>query len=339
MNGVHIKQRMQPDRASRAGVSLVLMAVVLIASLGLTGGVASGQTNETRSSWSVQPATASGADTRPNYTLTLKPGDTVTDYVSVSNLGEQPLTLAVYASDAFNTPQGGFDLLPADQAPVDVGAWVTFNTETVEVPARGSVVVPFTLTVPLNATPGDHVGGIVASRSRPAADGSGNQVLVDYRVGSRVYLRVEGTMAPSLAIEDFKVDYQSAANPISGGDMSITYVVRNTGNVRLSGSQEITVKGPLGLALKTVTLDNMPELLPGAVHDGSVSISGVQPAVRVSAELSLQPIAPADQDVPQLVVVSQSGGVWALPLSIAAIVLAVVGLAVLRLRMRRNTNA
>jgi hypothetical protein len=263
--------------------------------------------------------------------MTVNPGDVVTDYVSVSNLGTQPLTLAVYASDAFNTQQGGFDLLAADKPSVDVGAWVKFDVQTVTVPARGTSVVPFKLTVPQNAQPGDHVGGIVASRSRPGQDGAGNQVKVDYRVGARIYLRVQGTLAPKLEIEDLSVNYDSSFNPLSGGAMTVHYTVTNSGNVRLSAGQELSIKGPFGVGLKTVKLDDMPELLPGATHEGSATIDGVHPALRLSTEFKLSPVADGT-DMPSISAISGSSGLWAFPVTIVAIVLIVAVLGYLNVR-------
>ena len=58
------------------------------------------------------------------------------------------ITFQVYANDAFNTPSGGFDLLAGNKRPSDVGRWVTLVANAVTIPARHSVAIPFTLTVP-----------------------------------------------------------------------------------------------------------------------------------------------------------------------------------------------
>ncbi len=139
---------------------------------------ASGPTgNSNPVTWSVQPATAKKPDTRPTYSYTnYRPGSTHEDYVAIDNFSTTPQTFAVYASDAFNTAGGGFDLLAAAEKPKDVGSWVRFAKSSVRVPARSSVIVPFTVTIPDNATPGFHVGGVVASLSVPGVDSKGNQV-------------------------------------------------------------------------------------------------------------------------------------------------------------------
>ena len=72
-------------------------------------------------------------------------------------------TSAIYSTDALNGDGGGFELLPGDQAPTDVGSWVQVAQENLTVPPGMEITLPITITVPPDARPGDHVGGIVAS--------------------------------------------------------------------------------------------------------------------------------------------------------------------------------
>src|SRR5262249_8376221 len=140
-----------------------------------------------RATFGIRPSGANGPDNRPVFTYGATPGAAVTGPTQVSNASEGPLPLRVYASDAFNPRAGGFDLLAAGKKPVDVGAWVKVDQENVTVPGRGRSIVPFTLTIPANATPGDHAGGIVASLTTLQTNAKGDKVSVDQRVGARIY--------------------------------------------------------------------------------------------------------------------------------------------------------
>src|SRR5262245_13107227 len=86
----------------------------------------------------VQTATETKPDTRPYYSYSATSGASVTDYLAVFNYGSTPLTLKVYASDAFNTGTGGFDLLAANAQPTDIGSWITMSAGEVTVPAKGN---------------------------------------------------------------------------------------------------------------------------------------------------------------------------------------------------------
>ena len=46
-------------------------------------------------------------------------------------------------------------------------------------------------------------------------------------------------------------DFHGVANPFAPGSATVTYTVRNTGNVRLGGRESVTVAGPGGVRLAT----------------------------------------------------------------------------------------
>ena len=61
--------------------------------------------------WSVGPAGENGLAERTFFVYTLAPGARLVDTVAVSNLDDEPLTLAIYPADAYNTSgDGGFAL-------------------------------------------------------------------------------------------------------------------------------------------------------------------------------------------------------------------------------------
>src|SRR6478609_2693251 len=63
-------------------------------------------------SWGVEPSSKDGPDGRDSLTYELKPGESITDYVGVSNFGTQPVRMHVYAMDALMTSDGAFTLPP-----------------------------------------------------------------------------------------------------------------------------------------------------------------------------------------------------------------------------------
>lgn len=288
-------------------------------------------------SWSVQPSTADGPDGRTTFDYALEPGESVEDVVRVNNFSDEPQVFHVYSQDAINTPEGAFSLLEGAEEPTAVGAWAAVDQAEVQVPAGGHVDLPFTLTVPANATPGDHAGGIVASLTDVRTDGNDNQVLVENRVGTRVYLRVGGELAPSLRVSAVTSSFDGGWIPFVGGDLTTTYTIENTGNMRLGGTQRVEVDGPLGIGARTVDLGELPELLPGQSFTLTTEVTGVQRLGRLTATLLLDPVAldGAEGD-PEPSSVSGAGGSWALPWPEIVVLLIIVLIIVLLRRRSRG---
>ncbi|BAL93140.1 hypothetical protein AMIS_79200 [Actinoplanes missouriensis 431] len=265
--------------------------------------------------WSVQPSSAKGPDGRDFIIRRANPGERITDYVGITNLTTKPQTFSVYGTDAYTTDDGSFALLAAAQQPTDIGSWIGLGAKQYTVPANTRLDVPFSVTIPDNATPGDHAGGVIASIAEEQVDANGQKVLVDRRIAARVYLTVAGATTPSMKIDTVRLEYSQSANPADGGTMTVSYLVRNTGNLRLSGSGAVRVNGPFGWQLARTDAMEIPELLPGGSVTITEKITGVQPAVRLAAEVS---VVPASFDE-QLTAVSRSTGVWAWPWALVAL--------------------
>ncbi len=284
--------------------------------------------------WGVRPAaSADHGDGRPNYSYTADPGGTIQDAIAIANHGDRPITLLVYAADGFTTASGQLDLLPRGEPATGVGAWVKPAQSRIEVPAKAAVEVRFTVTVPADAGPGDHSGGIVTSLAAPENSGGVN---VDRRLCSRIHLRVTGEAKPALAIGDLSVDYDGTVNPFGLGSATVGFRVTNTGNIRLSAEQKIAVQGLFGLGGREQTL-TVPELLPGAHLDFTVPVADVAPLVRLEASVRLTPRVEGDAGGPGPAEVTATAGAWAVPWSLLVLLVVAAGLfVVLRLRVRRR---
>lgn len=254
------------------------------------------------------------------------------------NRSDTTIKLKVYASDAFTTPGGGIALLTADKKPRDVGSWITVKSTTLTLKSRQSATVPFTLTVPSDATPGDHSGGVLTSL---VTETQGKTVCLDRRLGSRLHLRVNGPLNPSLTVGDLHATYRGTLDPAGSGSLRVTYTVENTGNVGLKARQLLRTEGLFGLIGQDAGLPDLPEILPGNSLTRTVTVNGIRPGVRLDTDVILQP--PSD-DQPALRAdqVTASRSLWAWPwgqlIVLAALATACVGYALLRRRRRRKVE-
>lgn len=320
-------------RSRRARAVAVLVFAVLLSVGSTPGGSAQEDADRAEAvTWGIGPSSPAGPDGRTAFEYELDPGDDLEDYVGVSNFTDEPLELAVYASDAITTPDGAFDLLPASEEPIDVGSWIAFADESVTVPPRSRLDLPFRLDIPDNATPGDHVGGIVASRTTTTTGDDGSQVAVDRRVGARIYLRVSGDVTPTATITDVTVRHDSAG---LGGAAEVTYTVTNTGNLRLRGTPTIEVEGLFGIGRRAVDGTEIPELLPDKALTHTVVVPDVRPAVRLRATVQLEATG-IDDDTP-VPPATGHATTWAVPWLVLAF-LAVGTIVAVIVRRRRSAR-
>lgn len=299
----------------------------------------SAATSDPSTIWSIQ-ASPVKKQPRPNINVTVERGKTHKDSVIVSNFSTRDLTLKIYPQDAFQKSDGGFDLRTSAQPAEDLGAWIKVAATHVKVPARSTATVPFEITVPTNAPAGDHAAGIVTSLTSSTTDAGGAQVAVEHRVGTRVYLRVAGPVAPSVLLQDVSVSYQQpAALGLAGfGSARVAYTVVNTGNTRMSGEVLGQVTGPFGFNAVPIADTAIPELLPGAQYTGELVVEGVASTVRLNADLTLASRAVVQgstvESLPTQMV--QAGG-WAVPWAWLVVIGSIVGAAIFFRRRRPQT--
>lgn len=302
---------------------------------------ASAKSPTTRVTFGIAPASAHGPDDRAYLSYGVTPGARLADHVALLNYSRIALTLQVYAVDATETTSGAFGLLPAGAHSTGVGAWVTVPAgfATVRVPARssrapGEVVVPLRVRIPDDATPGDHVGGVVAALRSLGTNASGQSIVLVQRIGVRVFIRVAGNLRGAVAVTGLRATYRGTLDPIGQGSVRVTYVVRNTGNVDLSVAQRLDLSGLLG-DHRVLRPGTIRFLLPGAAVDESMSLSGLWPAIHLQAVVTTQPTVLGGA-APRLPSVTAGTSFWALPWPsfVALVLLLAAVVASLKLRAR-----
>ncbi|NYG98852.1 hypothetical protein FJ656_24305 [Schumannella luteola] len=283
------------------------------------------------------PAKAGAADGRTRFTYQVGPGQHLDDEYLVKNTGTTRQTVTVFGTDAFNTDDGSWGLLPTDDTAKDVGGWVTFGGQpraTLDLAPGESRAVAFAVDVPADAGPGDHAGGVVLSAVSP--DG---QVLVDRRVATRLYVRVPGDIQAALTVSSMKADYGYSWNPLDG-TVKIDMTVKNTGNVALGGLAVVTLRTWFGFGLSSPEArPDFPELLPGNVRELSVTLHGVPALGYLEPTITLAPqISPDAIQPPSLVTTERSTSLAAVPWLLLAVLL-VIGLVILVTRLRARADA
>lgn len=320
-----------------------VLAVAALAAIALSGaiiGIPTAAHAEDTVGVSGRPAGADGnADTRTRFSYSADPGQQVADQYLVRNAGTTVQAFTILATDAFNDDAGEFALLDTAEEPVDIGSWVQFENGTsrlqFELQPAESRVVPFTVKIPADATPGDHAGGIVASVVTP-----GQQVNVDRRLGTRLYARVSGDVQPGLSIAGLSASYEGDWwNPFTGA-VRVHYTVENTGNIALASNITVGSRTWFGIPVGGLQGDGIPELLPGNTRTFETDLPGIASWGFLSPHVTLNPFVEGEDAAKRLAVPTtvRDTILVALPWSLLIALALVAGFIVFR-NWRRKVHA
>lgn len=277
-------------------------------------------------------------DGRSRFTYTADPGQTITDHVLVGNTGSQRQDFTVYATDAFNAADGSFSLLATADTPTSVGAWLHFDdgSDRVRFSLEPNEVrlLTFTVAFPADATPGDHVGGLVASVIE-----AGAQVSVDRRVATSIFARVSGDLQPQLSVGSYDATYAGDWwNPFAG-EVRLHFTVTNPGNVALAANLTSGVVTWFGAPIAGPQGGAIPVLLPGNTATYDVTVPAVAQWLYLNPRTVLSPFVDSPDAAQQLPVtpISRDAITFGVPWTLF-ILLALVGAAVVVVRWRRRRD-
>lgn len=239
-----------------------------------TPGFGAHQAAEETDAIAVNPATNGAADkSRTRFEYQLNSSQPARDSIYVVNTGTSSQEVTLYARDAFAGEKGDFLIQGQSVEPTDVGSWVRFEGNkkvyTFTLKPRGFITVPFEVLTPSDATPGDHVGAIVAS-----AVTKGSTLNIVRRVAVRLYARLSGQLKARLELTNVQTKtYVNPFNPFASNQV-VSYDIKNVGNVELAADVAVSTAGPLGLfggAPETLRITN---LLPGSERHVSQTVAG-----------------------------------------------------------------
>jgi hypothetical protein len=208
----------------------------------------------------------------------------------------------------------------------------------ITVAPRSTLVLPIQLSIPANASPGDHTGGISVGLLTISKNKKNEPVTFEQRVVTKVLVRVSGTVHAALTVTDLQASYEGTLNPVGRGNVVVRYTVHNNGNVNLGGHQKVTVSGIFGASGPKPALADVPVLLPGSSDSISVRLTGVLPQVLLHGTVRVVPIAQPGAVDPGLHEFTATTTFWAIPWMLLLIVVVLVALTLALRWWRRRRN-
>ncbi|HLM57026.1 MAG TPA: hypothetical protein VK422_12985 [Pyrinomonadaceae bacterium] len=218
-------------QAARASTPKTLLRILLpLALLLALGAPASAQTAQTAPAPDQEQATArDGIALAPaRFELEMEPGAETTVVVSLdyhtARPGARPSRILASLNDWNLNPQGELEFFRAGTQDGSASPWLIYSPGEVLVEPGKTHSVRVTVTVPKDATPGDHLAALVIEQRPDSIKLNRNerQMVLRYRMAALFYIKV-----PRLTREGSLANLKAAADEQG---VAVTPTLRNTGN-------------------------------------------------------------------------------------------------------------
>lgn len=143
--------------------------------------------------YAARPAPGDGDRDSARFELAVAAGASVSDAVEIFNFTDDDAAFDVYAADVVATPEGGRAPAARDVALSGPATWILVDRPVVDLAARSSTLVSFTVEVPADASLGPHTSALLVE---PRGTDTSGTITSRTRVGLWVEVRVlEGSDA------------------------------------------------------------------------------------------------------------------------------------------------
>jgi hypothetical protein len=231
----------------------LLAITVTTGALGAVFGLSGTASAATTQSFQISPPTSNFAADK---------GTNVKGVIKVTNLTDAPIALKVGKENfAAKGEEGEVELVDAADPLYSLAPWFNLSVTAVDLPARATKEVPYTIAVPANAEPGGRYGSIVFSSIPPKLPSGVSGASVQQTLAALVFLRINGAAREQLAVASFVADKSFAEY----GPVSLTTRLKNTGTVHEKAIGTITIYNMFGVKVDTIKLDEH-FVIPGAIR-------------------------------------------------------------------------
>lgn len=248
--------------------------------------------------------------------------------VVVSNSGDEDLTVLVYVADQLVNDKGQIEYVVPNRDQIDFrnpASWFSLkmpadtkaigNTPYLELSPGEQVPVDFSFTVPADARSGDNTVVLFFEMATLNAQGEGTISTVSGRIGTRITIRVEGTIREAVDVRPFTVPRIVFDNRVP-----YSFAVRNGGNIDEIINADVEMLTPDGEQVAGSRVATETTLFATEVKEIAGEI--VPPATTVGRRIvrAIVTYVPQAADPPVEQRLVEERQVWLVPLWLAILV-------------------
>jgi len=207
----------------------------------------------TAQSFQISPPTA-------NYAA--DPGGRSSGTIKVTNLTDTLISLKVGRQNfVAKGEEGEIELVDNADPLYSLAPWFNIAEPTIDVAARATKEVHYSIAIPNDAEPGGRYGSIIFSSIPPKLPAGVSGASVIQTIAGIVFERINGTANEKLEVASFG----TLKNFYEYGPVEFSTRLKNTGTVHEKATGTITIKNMLGIKVDTIPLDEH-FVIPGSIR-------------------------------------------------------------------------
>jgi hypothetical protein len=241
------------------------------------------------------------------FELEMKPGTETTVVLSLDyrsgGSSKQPARILATLNDWTMTADGQIEYFPANTRPRSAASWMVYTPGEAAVTPGSIHQIRVTISVPMDAAPGDHLAALLVEQRPDTRSDLANQrkMVVRYRMASVFYIKVAGGTRHG--------EFQDLLAETTDTGFLVKPTLRNTGSSMLRPSASLKVIDASGNIVADVPEIEPLPILAGAELRQSVMIDGKQLApgkYTVKYRVDFQDGTAATEGVTELIVPQRS---------------------------------
>ncbi len=197
------------------------------------------------------------------------PGAVVEETITLTNISSTEQSYFLISKDISGVDDIGTPIFADPGAEItgfELSQWLSFSQEAITLKPNESAQVSLKITVPADASPGSHFGGLFASVQPPRLRTVGAGV--GYEVGSIISIRISGDVVESARIREF------STGKLVYGSPNVDFLARieNPGNVLIRPRGPLEINNMFGKRVGFIVVnDNLAGVFPGTTRPFKVN--------------------------------------------------------------------
>ncbi len=203
------------------------------------------------------------------FDMSAEPGQAWQSKLRVVNVNDFDLTVYVEVVNFAPKGEGGDgSFIPLDPANLDgstLAEWISISRDPITIPREQTGEIPFTVTVPKDASPGGHFAAVLVGTKPPVTESGQARLQTTQMVTSLFFARVAGDVVESGVIREFTTEETFLDTP----EASFSLRFENKGNVHLKPQGEIKIYNMWGEERGIVPINqysNFGNVLPESIR-------------------------------------------------------------------------